>query len=181
MDALFRRWNITLRPHTIQRMWNAPGRFYHSETHLDDLLRQIDTHRARISATDRDKLMLAAIFHDIIYDPAATDNEERSAQFLLAHCGAHDIGEVVQIIRDTATHTPSTPLSRIFNDMDMDIMNRPWPELLAWEDGIYLEYAPSVGSTYKQKRLDFLRAYTTQSHPNRENLMRLMRYVDIVT
>jgi predicted metal-dependent HD superfamily phosphohydrolase len=161
-------------------MWNAPGRFYHSETHLDDLLRQIDATTARISATDRDKLMLAAIFHDIIYDPAASDNEEHSAQFLLAHCCGADAADVIQIIRDTASHKPSTPLSRIFNDMDMDIMNRPWPELLAWEDGIYLEYAPVVGSAYKQERLDFLQSYTSPSHPNRDNLARLMLYVDAV-
>ena len=156
-------------------MWNAPGRFYHSETHLDDLLRQIDA-LTQITATDRDKLVLAAIFHDIIYDPAATDNEERSAQFLLAHC-ATDVADIVQIIRDTASHKPTTPLSRIFNTMDMDILNRPLPELLAWEDGIYLEYAPVVGPAYKQKRLDFLQKYSA-SHPNRENLARLMLYVD---
>jgi predicted metal-dependent HD superfamily phosphohydrolase len=174
MNELFYRWGITVRPHQVRRMWNAPGRFYHSETHLDDLLYQISTVQKQ---PDRDKLTIAAIFHDIIYDPVATDNEERCALFLEAHC-TRDVSDIVQIIRDTSTHVPSTELSAIFNAMDMDILNRIWPELQAWEDGIYLEYNPHVGSTYKEKRLAFLSLYANPDHPNFENLQKLLFYVE---
>jgi pantetheine-phosphate adenylyltransferase len=176
MEDLFYRWGITVRPHQVRRMWNGPGRFYHSERHLDDLLQQI----AAQSNTERDKLTLAAIFHDIIYEPERSDNEERSALFLEAHC-TRDVSDIVQIIRDTATHQPSTPLSAIFNAMDMDILNRSWPELQAWEDGIYLEYSPHVGDAYKEKRLEFLRTYAQPEHPNFSNLQRLMFYVKAVS
>ena len=177
MDELFSRWGITISPHQVRRMWNAPGRFYHSETHLDDLLRQISVIQKQ---PDRDKLIIAAIFHDIIYDPAASDNEERSAIFLTEHCRS-DVSDIAQIIRDTATHRPTTPLSAIFNEMDMDILNRDWPELQAWEDGIFLEYSPHVGPTYKEKRLAFLRLYATPDHPNFTNLQKLISYIELST
>ena len=176
MEDLFNRWGITVRPHQVRRMWNAPGRFYHSEPHMEDLLQQI----ANWSQPTRDKLTLAAIFHDIIYDPTRSDNEEQSALFLESHC-IRDVSDIVQIIRDTATHRPTTPLSAIFNAMDMDILNRSWPELQAWEDGIFLEYSPHVGIAYKEKRLEFLRSYAKSSHPNLDNLLRLIFYVEAVS
>lgn len=175
MEELFYRWGITVRPQQVRRMWNSPGRFYHSEIHLEDLLQQI----AAQSNPECDKLTLAAIFHDIIYEPARSDNEERSALFLEAHC-TRDVSDIVQIIRDTATHRPSTPLSAIFNAMDMDILNRSWPELQAWEDGIFLEYSHHVGIAYKEKRLEFLRTYAQPGHPNFANLQMLIFYIETV-
>jgi predicted metal-dependent HD superfamily phosphohydrolase len=40
---------------------------------------------------ERDVLLLAAVYHDVIYDPRAGKNEEASAALLLAHArDAHD-------------------------------------------------------------------------------------------
>ena len=159
MQALFERWGITITPEAVVAYWNGPGRFYHSLSHLDDLLRQI-REKEGLSAVDVDKLTLAAIFHDIIYDPQASDNEEKSAELLLKHCSYvnDDIQDVVTIILDTQTHKPSSALSAMFSAMDMDIMNRSLDELLVWEEGIRKEYQPFV-ENYLEKRLAFLEKY----------------------
>jgi predicted metal-dependent HD superfamily phosphohydrolase len=170
MQALLQRWNFSLSPTTILDLWNAPGRYYHSETHLRDLLKQIET-GAELSEIDRDKLQLAAIFHDIIYNPVGTDNEERSVQYMIDNCDnpTTDHYHIAEIIMDTKKHIPSSPLSEIFWGMDMNIMNRNLQELLVWEDGIHKEYAQYV-ENYTEKRLKFLKTYVLK-YPNLQKLI----------
>src|SRR6185436_9856337 len=55
-----------------------PGRHYHDLTHLDEVLRHVDE-LAEFSRTP-DVVRLAAWFHDAVYDPRASDNEEKSAR-----------------------------------------------------------------------------------------------------
>ena len=55
-----------------------PHRFYHTIAHLDDIFSQLDAQ----GHSGNDALILATVFHDIIYDPKSATNEEDSAACL---------------------------------------------------------------------------------------------------
>lgn len=57
--------------------YREPHRFYHTLEHLDDVWQQLENR----GYSDNDVLLLATIFHDIIYDPRSGTNEEDSARY----------------------------------------------------------------------------------------------------
>ena len=62
-------------------MWNEEHRCYHTLEHLRDILQQIQKDQQSIQFTHKEyeNLVLTAIFHDCIYDPLKSNNEEKSA------------------------------------------------------------------------------------------------------
>ena len=177
----------------ILARWSEPHRAYHGPAHLADLFRLINIHAelrehgslssgvsdTELSQREKDMLTLVAIFHDIIYNPRRTDNEAQSAELFLNSVGmdkdSADIQEIAQIIRDTKDHKPSTHLSSIFSHMDMDIVRRPYPELLQWEAGIRHEYSHVPGIAYVVVRARFLGQMMKKYPENAEALRRLRR------
>jgi pantetheine-phosphate adenylyltransferase len=176
LQALLNRYAIEVTIEDVLKLWNAPHRRYHTERHLRDLLEQISAY-PNLSQKDQDILMLAALFHDIIYEPRRSDNEERSAQFLL-DVSKHSphITHVVQLIHDTKHHVPSSPLSAIFCQMDMSIVHAPYETLLEWEDGIRYEYGHLPWKDYKERRIAFLESIC-ELHENAYALKRLIQHV----
>jgi hypothetical protein len=124
-------------------------------------------------------MMLAALFHDCVYDPMSGDNEEKSAQFFM-ECvidkSNPDLLEVKQMILDTKTHQATTNLSEKFNQLDMNIVERDFNQLLEWETGIYNEYK-AFGEKYKEGRLKFLESLLDKYPKNTENLLKLVDWV----
>ena len=57
--------------------YNEPGRCYHDLNHLTHCLREFD--RAAVGMEIPNAVELALWFHDAVYVPGATDNEQRSA------------------------------------------------------------------------------------------------------
>lgn len=151
------KWHITTRLEDILSLWNNPLRKYHSKAHLDDLVDQIQSHSS-ITPKERDMLFIIALFHDCIYDPQRSDNEDQSASFFLnsVKTPTKEIIEIEQCILDTKTHKPSSHLSALFCEMDMDIVRRPLGALLEWEAGIAFEYSFLPRAEYKKRRIAFL-------------------------
>ena len=68
-----------------------PHRRYHTSVHVMWALRHIaELVAAESHPLDLAALQLAAMYHDIVYDPRATDNEARSAD--IARRAAIDLG-----------------------------------------------------------------------------------------
>jgi predicted metal-dependent HD superfamily phosphohydrolase len=67
--------NVAARWCERQRVWHGP----------DHLLRMLESIAPMPAGDDRDILLLAALYHDAIYDPREADNEEQSAALLLDH------------------------------------------------------------------------------------------------
>jgi len=180
LQQLLDKWNIKCDINTILSMWNESHRSYHNLNHLNDLISQINENKSKFSEKEYEKLMLSAIFHDIVYDPSSSTNEEDSANFLM-ECvvdkSSEDILEVRQMILDTKTHNSTTNLSESFNNYDMNIVERDFDQLLDWEKGISEEFSVYPKEQYKEGRLNFLESLLDKYPNNTENLLQLIEYV----
>jgi predicted metal-dependent HD superfamily phosphohydrolase len=179
MQELLDKWNIKLDYNTLLSMWNESHRHYHNQNHLLDLINQINEKKNSFdSQSDYEKMVLCALFHDCVYDPMRSDNEEKSAEFFENCCQDKntDTQEIKQMILDTKTHKATTSLSEKFNHFDMNIVERDFEQLLQWETGIGQEYK-AYGEMYKVGRLNFLESLLDKYPHNTENLLRLIDWV----
>jgi pantetheine-phosphate adenylyltransferase len=179
MQELLDKWNIKLKYTILLSMWNESHRAYHTQNHLLDLIEQINESKSKFeSQKDYEKMILCALFHDCVYDPMRNDNEEKSAEFFMNCCQEknQDILDIKQMILDTKTHEATTPLSEKFNELDMNIVERDFNQLLEWERGIREEYK-AYGDMYKMGRLQFLENLLDKYPNNTENLLKLIDWV----
>ena len=179
LQELLNKWNIKCDVNTLLSMWNESHRHYHTLNHLNDLIDQINENKSKYSEKEYEKLMLTALFHDCVYDPMSSTNEEESANFLM-ECSIDktnlDVLEVKQMILDTKTHQSTTNLSETFNHYDMSIVERDFNQLLEWENGISEEYK-AYGEQYKEGRLKFLESLLDKYTHNTDNLLKLIDWV----
>lgn len=180
LQQLLEKWNIKCDINTVLVMWNESHRSYHNLNHLNDLISQINENKSKYSEKEYEKLILTALFHDIVYDPSSQTNEEDSAKFLM-ECVSDktnkDILDVKQMILDTKTHNSTTNLSESFNNYDMNIVERDFDQLLEWEKGISEEYSIYPKEEYKEGRLKFLESLLDKYTNNTENLLKLVEWV----
>ena len=180
LQQLLEKWSIKCDIHTVLAMWNESHRSYHHLIQVNDLISQINENKSKFSEKEYEKLMLAAIFHDVVYDPSSQTNEEDSANFLI-ECAVDktnaDILDVNQMILDTKTHNSTTKLSESFNNYDMNIVERDFDQLLEWENGIAEEYSVYPKEQYKEGRVKFLESLLDKYTHNTENLLKLVDWV----
>lgn len=139
-----------LRIKLIERM-TEPHRVYHTVKHVKDLLAHYDGSDPNIVA--------AAWYHDIVYDPRASDNEERSEQVMreeLADNQRVDIEQVSIMILDTKTHKPQNEQSALFSDLDMSILAADPESYKAYSLSIRHEYKHVGQSAFAEGRRAFL-------------------------
>lgn len=87
--------------------WNEPQRRYHNQTHLENLLslsRQYRSHLQDAAVVD-----FAIYYHDAVYKPERSDNEEKSAlraetELKQLHIAPAQIAQTAAFIRSTAAH-----------------------------------------------------------------------------
>ena len=180
LQQLLEKWNIKCDINTVLSMWNESHRSYHNLNHLNDLISQINENKSNFSEKEYEKLMLTAVFHDVVYDPASQTNEEDSANFLM-ECAVDknnkDILDVRKMILDTKTHESTTNLSESFNNYDMNIVERDFDQLLDWEKGISEEFSVYPKAQYKEGRLKFLESLLDKYPNNTENILQLIDHV----
>jgi len=110
----------------LTRRYTEPHRHYHGIEHIAHML-------AVGAPVGIDEVQVMAIwFHDAVYDPTRNDNEEASAQLaerLLADGGwaPTDVAAVASIVRDTATHTPTSARAGLVIDLDLMGLAAPDP------------------------------------------------------
>ncbi|MER7728018.1 hypothetical protein [Streptomyces sp. NPDC096323] len=125
--------------------WAEPQRRYHTTVHLAAVLDHVDTLAGH--AADPDAVRLAAWFHDAVYRPDRSENEERSAvlaERALPEAGvpAATTAEVARLVRLTVSHDPADGDSNgeTLCDADLAILAAPPKE--------YAEYAARVREEY---------------------------------
>ncbi len=183
-QTLLDKYKIKADVNMLLDMWNESHRHYHNLEHLTDLIEQIyeSYGSSKIDEKQKELLCLTALFHDIIYDPSKSDNEEKSAEFFLSLCEDKtnkDILSIKDAILDTKEHKSSSTLSEFFNKYDMDVCERDFDELIKWEEGIRSEYVPFYGEeAYKKRRLSFLESLLDKYPQNSENLLKLIETIE---
>jgi pantetheine-phosphate adenylyltransferase len=136
--------------------WYEPHRHYHDEKHLRTLIGRAVS--ILPSGKYLDNLLLAIMFHDIVYNPWKNDNEEESAKVFSDWWAHHpQKNEIVQAILETKTHRPVSDLGIDLCRLDMEILDSDWPTLIEYEHGIFKEYQFADLVTYKTNRVKFLR------------------------
>lgn len=142
----------------LKNKWNEKHRHFHNEEHLSSIIEQI---REKFEPNYQyyDELILAAFFHDVIYDPQSHRNEVDSVDVLFEFLGQNDFTTTIaDIIFDTGNRPPHrSELSKIFWQFDNNILNSHFSELLRYENKIFKEYQVYDYSKYLEKRIDFLR------------------------
>ena len=140
----------------LRRRHAEPHRAYHGQGHIDAMLAGLS--KSRCSFASPEAVELAIWFHDAIYDPAAQDNEARSAELLLAELtGLADaalLDRAARMIRATATHAVPPGLlpgqerdTALFLDLDLAVIGADLGTYDAYERGIAAEYVPVHGET----------------------------------
>jgi pantetheine-phosphate adenylyltransferase len=146
----------------MAQRWCERQRYWHGPNHLLAMLRDVDALR---SDETGEILSLAALYHDVIYDPRASDNEEASADLLLQHAEDPRSGvvcEAVKIIRASKwSERPTSPLIQQFFELDTHQLSDQCPlsERLAYERAIFREYQWVDDHTYRTKRWEFLQKW----------------------
>lgn len=141
---------------SLLRSWTEPHRRYHGLDHLLDCLARLDESPA--VGEGRDLAEAALWYHDLVYQPGASDNEARSAELAraaLLEGGAPDAtaGEVARLVRLTDHGAaPEDPVGELVCDVDLSILGRPAGEFEEYERRIREEYRQVPDPLYRAGR-----------------------------
>ncbi|MGW2691059.1 HD domain-containing protein [Streptomyces sp. NPDC001296] len=142
--------------------WQEPQRRYHTLAHLTTVLDHIDV--LREYADDPDVVRLAAWFHDAVYLPDRSENEERSARLAeraLPEAGVAEerTAEVARLVRLTVTHNPADDDrdGQVLCDADLAILAAPPSVYAAYTAAVREEYGFVPGDAFRAGRAAILR------------------------
>ncbi|MFE8963219.1 HD domain-containing protein [Streptomyces iakyrus] len=142
--------------------WQEPQRRYHTVGHLTAVLDRVD--ELERYADDPDVVRLAAWFHDAVYLPDRSENEERSARLAeraLAEAGVPDAktAEVARLVRLTVTHDPADddPDGQVLCDADLAILASPPSAYAAYTAAVREEYHFVPSDAFREGRAAVLR------------------------
>ncbi|MFH8239549.1 HD domain-containing protein [Streptomyces sp. G6] len=176
LDALRARWLRALlpardgacHPHpypyadNLLARWQEPQRRYHTLAHLTAVLDHIDV--LEEYADDPAVVRLAAWFHDAVYLPDRSTNEERSARLAeraLPEAGvpAARTAEVARLVRLTVTHAPAEDDhdGQVLCDADLAVLASPPSAYAAYTAAVRQEYHFVPDDAFREGRAAILR------------------------
>lgn len=142
--------------------WAEPQRKYHTTQHLAAVLARVDV--LDDHADDPALVRLAAWFHDAVYRPDRSENEERSAALAeraLAEAGLPEaaVAEVARLVRLTVGHDPADGDSNgeTLCDADLAILASPPEAYAAYTKAVREEYAFVPDEAFREGRAAVLR------------------------
>ncbi|WP_395574187.1 hypothetical protein [Streptomyces sp. BK79] len=142
--------------------WQEPQRRYHTLTHLTAVLDHVDVLAEH--ADDPDVVRLAAWFHDAVYLPDRSENEERSARLAeraLPEAGvpAEKTAEVARLVRLTVTHAPAEDDrdGQVLCDADLSVLASPPSAYAAYTAAVREEYHFVPNDAFREGRAAILR------------------------
>ncbi|MEU6348621.1 hypothetical protein ABZ896_04765 [Streptomyces sp. NPDC047072] len=142
--------------------WQEPQRRYHTLAHLTAVLDHIDV--LEEYADDPSAVRLAAWFHDAVYLPDRSENEERSARLAeraLPEAGvpAATTAEVARLVRLTVTHDPADDDrdGQVLCDADLAILAAPPSSYAAYTAAVREEYGFVPDDAFRGGRSAVLR------------------------
>lgn len=160
---------------TLIAAYAEPHRRYHSQGHLTWLLDESERRTEMI--LDGALVGFAIWFHDAIYDPQRSDNEDRSADWAEAALAARGdfATRVGSLVRMTKRHADGDagPDEALFLDMDMAVLGAPPAGYRAYAAGVRAEYAFVSEQMYAVGRATFLESILAGSRVYRTDFYEL--------
>ena len=144
----------------VTRAYMETHRQYHNLNHILRMFTMAREHKRELT----DEQVVAIWYHDIIYDPQATNNEEMSAIVAGEDIGElcacpHSLGVIQQIIRDTENHIPNHPMSKLVIDLDLAGLGDPEDQYLATGKLVRAEYSHLSDKQWAEGRVKFLERF----------------------
>lgn len=139
------------------QLYTGPTRFYHNLEHISNFYNQLL--KCRKLVQDWDALVLAMVYHDIIYGSADHRDEERSAELAVTQLTKtglpkEKIVKVDSLIRATKAHALSPDMdTNLFNDADMSILGLDLPYYQKYVINVRKEYANTPNFDAGRKRV----------------------------
>jgi predicted metal-dependent HD superfamily phosphohydrolase len=186
IEPLKSNWNSLLQPFEVDSRvmqkvfldlvtaYSSAGRFYHTLEHIQQMLDTIEQMRKPSPiqaplAIDFPTIQLAAWFHDVIYDPRAKDNEEKSAEYAASALNQLQvpittIDRIKALILNTKTHqaAPTDLDSQVLLDSDLAILGASELEYRVYAQAIRQEYAWVPDPVYRTERKQVLQSFLQQ-------------------
>ena len=175
VSALQKRWNCVVAPllpnpqATWQQLashYSEPHRHYHTLDHVSACLNWLDQYRHL--AEDPLCIELALWAHDVIYDPRASDNEARSAnwftqQFADSTLTSQQRTRVQKLILATIhPHPPTDSDMALLQDIDLGILGADAELYDRYEGWIRLEYNFVPEAAFRKGRSAVLQSFLDQ-------------------
>jgi predicted metal-dependent HD superfamily phosphohydrolase len=178
IDSLTQK-NYNVSNKWFDRLWSLhtePCRHYHTAVHLEEMIHFFTVLREKgfpenMSAEDEQAILLAIFFHDAIYDPKSSSNEEDSALLFESFTEEYNVSnerlvsKVSTYIRATQKHLVSVENSialAIFLDLDMSVLGKKDESYRAYATMIRREYEFVPSELYCQKRAEILELFLEQ-------------------
>ncbi len=162
--------------------WSKPSRYYHNVDHLNDIITYIEKFRHRFNTDEFEQLILAAFFHDAIYDPMdPKNNEDKSIKFFRkVYIGENQRFTMVDDLIECTKYRKrprSYPL-QVFWDGDNEGFRKDWMTFLRNEKKIRKEYSQVSEDKYKKGRIEFLKTNLGLFGPKGDgNIRKLIDYL----
>lgn len=127
----------------IERNYSKSERHYHNLAHLNSILAELKIHQDKFS--NWDTIIFAIVYHDLIYNPEKSDNEERSAEVAVKRLRNLGFPEKLttfcsHLILATKKHESSDIETNLFTDADLSILGS--------DAEAYTVYAKQIRSEY---------------------------------
>jgi predicted metal-dependent HD superfamily phosphohydrolase len=144
----------------VLNAWSEPHRRYHDLAHLAAVLGLVGELAG--PATDPHAVRLAAWYHDVVYDPERSDNEQVSAE--RARAGLRGLvtderlDEVQRLVLLTAGHDPAPGDGNgaVLCDADLAVLAAPPESYAAYASAIRLEYGHLTDEEFTSGRIAVL-------------------------
>lgn len=161
---------------SLLQAWEQPHRAYHHSGHLSQMLTDLDRLYAhRTQGSTPLALVLAAWFHDAVYEGAPGEDERRSEQLASASLEplvtaglltGHELQMVSLLVRATATHELPESVDlpagyepadiQFFLDADMAILAADSARYRRYLRGVRREYSHFDNEAFRAGRMTFL-------------------------
>ena len=145
----------------LHTLYSGDGRRYHTPAHLDHCLAQFDMCRHLMQRPD--EVEMALWYHDAVYEPAAHDNELRSAELFATRLGHVCPEEMVTRVYDlilATTHRepPRDQDTRLMVDIDLSGFALPWEEFARESEAVRAEFGHLSDEEFYASQMRFLRS-----------------------
>lgn len=149
----------------IEQSYSEKGRYYHTLQHLENLLTELIDIEHEIQ--NREVVLFALYYHDVVYRATKSDNEEKSAalaqkRMLQLAIPTDTIERCKKLILATQSHFIADDSdTNYFTDADLSVLGQNWERYSAYCENVRKEYAVYPDFVYNPGRKKVLRHFLT--------------------